>query len=366
MTAIRPPAHPHARSRRVAGLALVVLSAASVADADPLAPCRALAAYARAAAAEPAGVARAQGEAAGLLAPVIRRVPDAPPDPGLQAKAAALFKLDGTVPASLLHLQRLASHVWRAVAMEGTADCAYEVFFLVADDGALSKLPPPARFGDLCWTSRREVARIQGRTALVETEQVEAPRLGQDVEVTPWLGGAGAGGWGPACRVSVRFDDAFRVSERFCGEAAACAAGAPLAARLAEAWARAPDDRARSAALAAYASPARTGVRVIVGGRKAWGAAGLPTALPTFGARPRTRFPDYSADTFAPVTVAGRTLLARVGRGGVGWRRIGDYLVAFYDPAAGLRPVASYVVERRATGLRSAEASIPAPVVERR
>jgi hypothetical protein len=49
----------------------------------------------------------------------------------------------------------------------------------------------------------------------------------------------------------------------------------------------------------------------------------------------------------------------RVGIGALDWRDIGDYLVAIYsDEQHGLSPVATYVVQRRVTGLQSVETSV--------
>jgi hypothetical protein len=94
------------------------------------------------------------------------------------------------------------------------------------------------------------------------------------------------------------------------------------------------------------------------------GESGRPV-LASFGAKPRTEFPEYSDDgQTVAVQVAGRTLLANVGIGGVAWRAMGDYLVTLYrKDAAGLHPVAGFVVRRRATTLSRAEASIPTPWV---
>lgn len=62
-------------------------------------------------------------------------------------------------------------------------------------------------------------------------------------------------------------------------------------------------------------------------------------------------------------------LIARIGIGigGVGWREMGDYLIAFYaDDMHGLDPVASFVVERQNTGLQMVTTSVPQPYVNAR
>jgi hypothetical protein len=90
--------------------------------------------------------------------------------------------------------------------------------------------------------------------------------------------------------------------------------------------------------------------------------------LPTFGAKPRTEYANYAGNhQVALVEIAGKTLIARIGIGGVGWREIGDYLIAFYtDDAHGVDPVASFVVERQNTGLQSVTTSVPQPYVNAR
>jgi len=48
-------------------------------------------------------------------------------------------------------------------------------------------------------------------------------------------------------------------------------------------------------------------------------------------------------------------------------REIGDYLIALYTgDTHGLDPVASFVVERRNTGLQSVTTSVPQPYVNAR
>jgi hypothetical protein len=87
-------------------------------------------------------------------------------------------------------------------------------------------------------------------------------------------------------------------------------------------------------------------------------------SLPTFGAKPRTEFPQFSNDgnVSTIVYINGRGYIAHVGIGGVGWRQIGDYLIAIYSATNGRAlPVASFVVERRAVGLESVAVSIPSP-----
>jgi hypothetical protein len=92
------------------------------------------------------------------------------------------------------------------------------------------------------------------------------------------------------------------------------------------------------------------------------------TMLPTFGAKPRTEYSSYAGNhQVALVEIGGKILIARVGIGGIGWREMGDYLIAFFtDDTHGIDPVASFVVERQNTGLQSVTTSVPQPYVNTR
>lgn len=86
--------------------------------------------------------------------------------------------------------------------------------------------------------------------------------------------------------------------------------------------------------------------------------------LPTFGVTPKTEFPTFGneGNESTLVHLNGLMLIAHVGRGGVGWRQIGDFLIVLYAVAKDRAlPVASFVVERRETGLESVVTSIPSP-----
>jgi hypothetical protein len=67
------------------------------------------------------------------------------------------------------------------------------------------------------------------------------------------------------------------------------------------------------------------------------------------------------------VGIAGKTLIARVGGGGVGWREMSDYLIAFYaDDAHGVDSVASFLRKRQIAGSQSVMTSMPQPYVNTR
>ncbi|MDE2369087.1 MAG: hypothetical protein KGN16_08950 [Burkholderiales bacterium] len=339
----------------------VAASAASGADVqDALAPCTALAAHVGAVAvASTAAQGRRAVDYDALLAPVITLPRPRLADPDLQARALQLL---GSDHVRVVEVQHLDGPVWRIVQVQGTANCMNDRFFRVQADGVLEAVDTPASYGDLCWNSMRDIGEVSGRPALIEREFLEHPALGLDVEIAPWTNDAALA----TCRVSIRFDDAFQVSERFCKDPSICRDAEPLAPRLAEAYARAagamkmenvaPPSPERARAYAAQLLDAEANIN---GDHRAY------TMLPTFGSPPMTPYPIYGGSPqMEVIDVDGRTLIARVGIGGVGWREIGDYLITLYEvEEPGLAAVASFVVERRPTGLPRVTASVPRPYV---
>jgi hypothetical protein len=320
-----------------------------------LAPCAALAAHVRGLAADPARFQAALAAEGGLLAPrvVIARAGD----PELAARAAEAFELAGEAP----QVQALGGGVWRVSTTDGTLRCEDDHFFRVGASGALTAVPTPAAYSDLCYRTGRDAATVDGRPAVVEIARTDTPVAGMDVEITPW-----ANGWRAACGLSIRYTEAFRVSERFCADPQVCAEGAGLAVRLATAFARRPE----GGGLTAFAPPTSPRAKAA--------AASMPAirrgfedprgVLPTFGAKARTEFPEYSdTSEMVVVAVAGEPLVAQVGVGGVGWRPLGDLLIALYRPGPrGGAPIAGYVVRREVTGLRDVRVSIPKSYVDPR
>ncbi|MDE2372522.1 MAG: hypothetical protein KGN16_26385 [Burkholderiales bacterium] len=330
---------------------------------DALAPCAAVAAQVRSVAVASAAQGQRAVDYEALLAPLITLPPPQLADPDLHARALQWLDNDH---GPVVEVQHLDGPVWRIVQAGGTANCVHERFFRVQADGVLEAIDTPANYGDLCWNSTRDIGKLNGQPALIEREYLEHPTLGLDVEITPWTDAALS-----TCRVSVRFNDAFQVSERFCKDASICRDAEPLAPRLAEAYARAagatrmenvaPPSPARARARA-YAAQLLDAEANINGGYLGY------TMLPTFGSPARTPYPIYGGSPkMEMMDLDGRTLIVRVGIGGVGWRELGDYLITLYQEDQGDEPglaaVASFVVERRPTGLPSVTTSVPRPCV---
>jgi hypothetical protein len=345
---------------------LLIGSLAELANAGvsvPGTPCEALAAHVKSAAADLGILQRPPGQDYddydALFAPIIRFPQPKLADPELGARAERF--LGGEFTDQAHEIQHVAGPVWRAFAVAGTAECQTERFFSVQPNGALRAVTAPAVFGDLCGSSSRRIGRVSGTPALVEIEIQTHPLLGVDVELTPWTRGARA-----ACRVAIRFNDAFLPTEKFCKDPSMCVAGEPLAAKLAESLARNDD----GATLAAVAPPPPLPAEAMAG-RLAKAKARFEslefsyTELPTFGAKAKTKYPVYGGSPkVTQIVSAGQTLIARVGIGGVGWRELGDYLITLYGGEGDdFAPVASFVVQRKNIGLQSVTTSVPTAYV---
>jgi hypothetical protein len=345
---------------------LLIAAVAETANAggeEPLAPCEAVAAYVKSVAADPKAFERQHAlDYDALLAPIISLPPPELADADLRVKAMQLLGSDRT--QEVVAVQHVDGPVWRTYQVAGTAECATEKFFFVRPDGALSAIDTPATFGNLCWSSSRQIGSVGGRSALIEQEVREHPLLGLDVEITPWTSGERA-----TCKVAIRFNDTFHVTERFCKDRSVCRAAEPLAPKLAESLARAADGEALATVAPPPADTARALAARLLEVKESIESDHLGyTMVPTFGAKPRTEYSNYAGNTRVTlVDIAGMTLIARVGIGGVGWREIGDYLISLYtDDTHGLDPVASFVVVRQNTGLQSVTTSVPQPYVNTR
>jgi hypothetical protein len=342
------------------------LAGAAIAGADvPSTMCDALAAQVKSAVADPKILERPPGQDYddydALLAPIISF-----PQPKLadhQLRVRAKRFLGSEFTDQVYEIQHVAGPVWRALAIGGSAACQTERFFSVRPDGGLRAVMAPAVFGDLCGSSSRRIGKVSGGPALVELETKVHPVLGVDVEVTPWTRGERA-----ACQVAIRFNDAFLPTEKFCKDPSMCVAAEPVAAKLAESLARNDD----GTALAAVAPPSSLQAQAMAG-RLTKAKARFEslefsyTELPTFGDKAKTKYPVYGGSPkITLIESAGQTLIARVGIGGVGWRELGDYLITLYGGEGDdFDPVASYVVQRKNTGLQSITTSVPTPYVNK-
>jgi hypothetical protein len=329
---------------------------ASAAAADPRGTCEQLAANARA---SPPAAWRAKLQA---LAPDLTLVERSRKESPVETQIAAMPELakalsneDGQYSTFVERLPR--TDVYLVYTVSGTLICQ-SLAFVAAEPGRRPRMiaSPPLLQDGLCWTSAGRAGSIFGKPAFVVTETftVDQPAR-ESIQITPWTGP----GWGAACRLELDYRTQDRLTERFCADAAACNAIAPLAVAIAEAhrrprkqdepfrFDRTPIDDAAIQAARAGASQAAA------------------PELPTFGAKAKTAFTSFSygdVDYF-PLTAGGARYVAAVGYGGVGWREIGDALLAVYAVRGGVaRSVAGFVVTRSIVGLRGASVEPPKPV----
>lgn len=345
-------------------LSVPVAAAANAGATAPIAPCDQVAARVKSVATDSNVLERPAGQDYddydALLAPVIRFPEPKLADAGLWAKAK---RFQGSEFGDQVYeVQHVAGPVWRLLLVAGTAECQTERFFSVGPRGELRAIDTPAVFGRLCWSGSRRIGTLNGQPALIEQEILAHPLLGVDVEITPWTSGELR-----TCQLAVRFDDAFQVTERFCKDPTVCVAAEPLVPKLAEALARA-DDGTTLASVAPPSSQQAQAMALPAANAKERfeGIEFGYTELPTFGEKTKTRYSRYSGSPHvALVAVAGQTLIARVGVGGIGWRELGDYLITLYSGVGDdVDPVASFVVERKNVGLRSLTTDVPEPYVD--
>ena len=350
---MRSPSWTSDLSTVIAAVVLAMGFPSTAVAAGALAPCARLADLART---RPAG-AWAEGMAA--LGPSLSiQKWGAPATPeALRIANLPLVKQALSVGDGLAAVQRLAPGVYVASAVAGTLDCESIVAVRAQRGGAVTKIASPPTFSDLCWTDGGAPGLVFGEPAFIETSAFADPGADeQHLEVTPWTGA----GWGPSCRLSLRYRIAFRLSERFCGDAQVCAAAAPLAEGIAAAYAR-----TKSGASFNYGPPPSKEAQALlasVGGARPDDMT--PPPFSTFGAKARTGFTSYSYNgiTLFPLMLDGRPYVAAIGYGGVGWREIGDSLFAVYRVEGGqLQPLAGFVTVRRITGLARAMVTRPEP-----
>ena len=256
-----------------------------------------------------------------------------------------------------IYVEQLATGLYVASDIQGTLDCETFVFLKTAPNGAATIVPGPPAFSDQCWTDSGAAGRVFGQPAFVETSDFPDPAGDQRrLEITPWTGA----GWGPSCRLTLNYKIDFAVTERFCGDGDVCMAATPFAANIAAAHGKAASD-----APFFYGPPptqAALDLLAKVGGAKPDEVA--TPVFPTFGEKAKTAFDSFSyngVDLF-PLRLKDVTYIAAIGFGGVGWREIGDSLLAIYSVDGDrLKPLAGFVIAKSVTGLASATVDRPKP-----
>lgn len=222
----------------------------------------------------------------------------------------------------------------------GTAHCSSFVFFTSEPDGpaTLVDLPPAARGKDgemrLCSGVGSEglVGTVKGEPAFFLQEGKD-----QDFEigVTLWKERA----WQPECKLSLHFNAAFSIDQRFCS-GVDCEAAANAGLALAKRFDKGLPDQEE----AKLGAQEREAFRAMVSHRP----EGLPPfaskEFPTFGSKSQPH--DFGCDDILlPVKLAGRLYVGRLGHGSIGWRCFNDFVFALYAPKDGeFEPVAGITI----------------------
>jgi hypothetical protein len=317
-------------------LLVVGLGAVSVAGANAT-PCDELAAKARAL----PDAAWANG------AEALKSFVQLRPAPGpMNAEETALSKLPAITKAlsadnwtvTVQHLR--GTTIYAASSVQGTLHCQQIVFLQRSERGAATMIPPPRvqEPDDLCWTSFAYFGDVLGQPAFITRDSLSKTSSADTIEVVFRR----PSGWSRGCGLKLTYRFAYEVTERFCGDADVCKAA-----------------EARAPSLAAAGKPSAD---VAAFSKRALDLYDVPQ-FQTFGAKPKTEFPDYSNVDYVPLKLGGQDYVAAVGIGGVGWREIGDTLISVFRPEGStLKPLAGVVVARSIVGLSGATAyALPRP-----
>jgi hypothetical protein len=248
--------------------------------------------------------------------------------------------------------------VYALSRFEGTLHCQ-NVVFLRAAPGAAARLidgPTPGE-GELCYTQSGDFGRAYGQPAWIEHGAVSQTNDDEEIEIRPWAGQ----GWATACRLTLKFRNAYRIAERHCGDKAVCEAAGRFALDVAAAYGR-WQRRGRDVPAFAYGpapnSQARAAVRALKHGLE----PASTTEFPTFGRKMRFGY-SYEGFVLFPLMLNGHGYVAAIGHDGVGWREFDNTLLAIYSAdTRPPRPLAGFVIPRSIGGLVSATAGPGRPL----
>lgn len=220
----------------------------------------------------------------------------------------------------------------------GTARCAGFVFFTATSNGqaTMVELPPSIRHPtegamQLCSGAGSEglVGTVRGEPAFFLQEGMDQ---GFDIGVSLWSNND----WQPECKLSLRFNAAFSIGERFCSGVtceAATNAGLTLAKRFDG------NTKLRDQEEAKLSAPERKAFQRMM--------PSFPEkTLPTFGNK--AEFHDFGCDEVVlPVKVGGQLYVGRLSHGSIGWRCFNDFVFALYDVKDGEAvPVAGITIDK--------------------
>jgi hypothetical protein len=244
--------------------------------------------------------------------------------------------------------------VYSVSTLQGTLHCQATAFLRARPGKPSHLIDAPARAdvdGGLCWTRSGEFGQVYGQPAFIEHGPLTDRTVDEDIVVFPWTGD----GWGPSCRLALRFRKTYTVTQQFCGDRDVCRAASGIAAAVARAHDRTLDAKAGRSAFR-FGPPAsgtqQAAVRRLVAARK---ASGGTVDFPTFGAKDDGYSYSYAGFSLFPLTLDGRAYVAAIGHDGLGWRQSGPTLLSvFADDHGRLKPLAGLVVTLSNGGLEKA------------
>ncbi len=250
--------------------------------------------------------------------------------------------------------------IYMVSSFMGTAECQDFMFLKIGAHGSARVIAdPPMVNRGLCWTSSADVGGVDGHPVYVEHGRDAQTTFDEHIQITPWTGK----GWGAACRFSLTFAKAYRVTQRFCGDQAACRTAGEAAADIASRYDRAGESAHQTGGFWYGAKPGADAWAALAARGRDRGAETTP--FPTFGATPKGQLVGYSYEGFAlfPLTLGGGSHIAAIGYDGVGWRQSDRMLLSIYAQDQGLTPLAGFVIDTAIDHLVAAR--LERPIVEK-
>lgn len=260
------------------------------------------------------------------------------------AQSPVLREALAAEPGWPMAVERLAgTDVYRADAIQGTANCQYSVFVEARPGAAVRRIDAPFD-GAPCWTQSGAFGHPLGQAAYLVRGASSSLSQDDEIRLARWTGQ----GWGPACRLKLSFSKSFRLSGEFCSDAALCKAARGQALAIGKAYdlARQRDEPFDAAVWAAGMKPG-DGLMEAMQRITSWS----PTEFPPPGVERRgldgftTGYSNVKIQAFA-WHLDGAWFVGLVGHAGVGWRESAVTLVSLFALADGqLKPVAGFQVE---------------------
>lgn len=255
---------------------------------------------------------------------------------------------DGNWTVSVERLAR--TDIYAASTYQGTLHCQSIAFLHASPGKPIREIAGPTSAKDedeLCWTRGGDFGRVLGQPAYVEHGANDQTTSDEDIRISTW----GDNRWSPACLVKLRYIPSFKVVERRCRDAKACATLDKKILAIAEAYHRkrqAPKDETPFV----YPSGATSGaVRQAASAKR---EATVSPSWPGFGDEPEQRPVSYSGLAYFPLKLDGQDYVAAIGHEGVGWRENSNTLLLLFSLENGaLVPRAAYAVDRGVGGLKS-------------